>query len=151
VVTPGGGLHRAVDNSVGISFASVKKIYGGNTMISESKNMRDHLKELEAITERFDPTGKETNGFYRTGNILFAQVLTGVVREWLERAEELMKSGNGGFPLSWETVREIRKTYQNGNGGQQAIARKYGVDPLMINQIVRGKIYKPSEDPFIRN
>lgn len=147
MVTPGGGLQRAVDNSAGISFfAQVKKNVGGKTMTTEAMNMKDHLKELEKIAERFDPTGKENNGFYRTGNILFAQVLTGVILEWLGRAEELMQGTRVGQGLTWEMVREIRRKYQNGNGGQQELARKYGIDPFLINQIVRGKIYKPSED-----
>ena len=53
---------------------------------------------------------------------------------------------NGRVDLDWAEVREIRRKYQNGNGGQQELARKYGIDPFLINQIVRGKIYKPSED-----
>jgi hypothetical protein len=47
-------------------------------------NMKDHLKELERFTESVDPDGQESNGVYRTGNILFAKVLTGVIMEcWI--------------------------------------------------------------------
>lgn len=102
-------------------------------MIGEATNMKDHLKELERIAKDFDPTGKETNGFFRTGTILFAHVLTGVVREWLEKAEELMKNNRiNGEGLDWAEVRAIRQAYQNGHGEQhdqrqENFNRKFGL------------------------
>lgn len=115
-------------------------------------NHEYRVNKLVALTYLPNPSNKETVN-HKDGNKLNNEVTN---LEWATRSENMKHAyrhnlkkpmqgqENANAKLSDDEVRQIRKSYirQSKTYGTVALARKYGVTPRVIGQIVRRISYK---------